>query len=95
MRIGIIGAGNVGGNLGKLWVGKGHEIMFGVRDPQSQKVAALVGSLEPHAQAGSIKEAAQFAELVVLTTPWPATTSSGQHAVESTSQRSTSRRITS
>src|SRR5437016_3652542 len=72
MRIGIIGAGNVGGNLGKLWAGKGHEVMFGVRDQQSQKVTSLVSSLEPHARAGSVKEAAQFAELVALTTPWEA-----------------------
>lgn len=72
MQISIIGAGNVGGNLGKLWASKGHHIMFGVRDPQSQKVAALINSIEPHAQAGSVKEAAQFAELMVLTTPWEA-----------------------
>jgi len=73
MRIGIIGAGNVGGNLGKVWAGKGHEVMFGVRDPQSPKVRALVGGLGEPARAGGVKEAAAFGEVVVLTTPWPAT----------------------
>lgn len=73
MRIGIIGAGNVGGNLGKVWAGKGHEVMFGVRDPQSPKVRALVSGLGEPARAGSVKEAAAFGEVVALTTPWPAT----------------------
>lgn len=36
MKIAVIGAGNVGGALGTLWAAKGHEIMFGVRDPSSQ-----------------------------------------------------------
>jgi F420-dependent NADP oxidoreductase-like protein len=33
MRIAIIGAGNVGGTLGKMWAAKGHEVAFGVRSP--------------------------------------------------------------
>jgi predicted dinucleotide-binding enzyme len=32
MEIAIIGAGDVGGALGRLWVKKGHQIMFGVRN---------------------------------------------------------------
>jgi len=73
MKIGIIGAGNVGGNLGKLWAGKSHDVMFGVRDPQSAKIKALLVSIGLNARAGSVHEAASFAEVVVLTTPWPAT----------------------
>ena len=42
MKIGIIGAGDVGGTLGKRWRQKGHEIMFGVRNLQSPKVQKLV-----------------------------------------------------
>jgi 8-hydroxy-5-deazaflavin:NADPH oxidoreductase len=33
MKIGIIGAGNVGGTLGRILTQKGHSIVFGVRNP--------------------------------------------------------------
>lgn len=72
MKIGIIGAGNIGGNLGKLWAAKGHEILFGVRDPQSSKTRAALAALGEKARAGSIAEAAAFGEVVVLAVPWAA-----------------------
>src|SRR5450631_684426 len=37
MKIAIIGAGNVGGALGKSWAKAGHTIFFGVRDPAGGK----------------------------------------------------------
>jgi len=45
MRIAIVGTGNVGGALGRVWSAKGHEIVFGAREPKSAKVAELVKSL--------------------------------------------------
>lgn len=38
MKIGVMGAGNIGGTLSRVWAAKGHEIMFGARDTQSPKV---------------------------------------------------------
>ncbi len=73
MKIGVIGAGNVGGALGKLWADKGHEIVFGVRDPQDPKVLDSVESARGNARAASVRDAASFGEVVVLATPWPAT----------------------
>jgi 8-hydroxy-5-deazaflavin:NADPH oxidoreductase len=73
MKIGVIGAGNVGGELGKLWAGKGDEIVFGVRDPADTKLKGLLNSIRGKARAGSVKDAASFGEVVVLATPWPAT----------------------
>ena len=73
MKIGIIGVGNVGGALGKLWAAKGHEIVFGVRDPGDGKVAALLASIGGGARAGTVADAAASAEIVILATPWPAT----------------------
>ena len=71
MKLAIIGAGNVGGALGTAWAQKaGHEIFFGVRNPQSDKVKALVGALGGKARAGTAAEAAAFAEIIVLATPW-------------------------
>ncbi len=72
MKIAVLGAGNVGGALGKLWAGRGHEVRFGVPDPRSQKVTALVASMGGRAQAGSNREAAGVSEVVVLSVPWPA-----------------------
>lgn len=71
MKIAIIGAGNVGGTLGKLWAQKGHEIMFGVPNPS--KLAQLVKSIGATVRAGNVPDAASFGEVVVLATPWPAT----------------------
>ena len=34
MRITVIGAGNVGGTLGRRWAGLGHDVTFGLRDPE-------------------------------------------------------------
>lgn len=73
MNIGIIGAGNVGGTLGKLWVVKGHEVVFGVRNIADPKLKELLTSTQGKARAASVKEAASFGEVVVLATPWPAT----------------------
>src|SRR4051812_12523786 len=73
MKIAIIGAGNVGGALGKNWAGKGHDVFFGVRDPKADKVQALLREVGAKARAGSPADAAAFADVIVLSTPWPAT----------------------
>jgi NADPH-dependent F420 reductase len=71
MRIGVIGAGSVGGTLGKAWQAGGNEVMFGVRDPAAAKVRKLLE--ETGAKAGTVAEAAELGEVVVLATPWEAT----------------------
>ena len=74
MKLAIIGAGNVGGALGTAWAQKaGHDIFFGVRDPQAEKTQALLRAIGGQARAGTAAEAAAFADIVVVSTPWPAT----------------------
>ncbi|HTG32225.1 MAG TPA: NADPH-dependent F420 reductase [Thermoanaerobaculia bacterium] len=77
MRIGVIGAGSVGGALGRGWLRAGHEVTFGVRNPSDPKSARL--REETGAQAASVAEAAASGEVVVFATPWEAT----QDAVKS------------
>ncbi len=63
MKIGILGAGNVGGALGRAWQRRSHDIMFGVRNGRSGEKTARFGAME---------EAAGFAEIVVIALPWQA-----------------------
>ena len=69
MKIAVLGAGNVGGALGKLWSSRGHEVRFGVPDAKSGKIAELLASTGGRAQAGSNREAAGASEVVVLSVP--------------------------
>jgi predicted dinucleotide-binding enzyme len=61
MRIGVIGAGNIGGTLGQIWSAKGHDVLYGVRP----------GSNAP-GTSGSIADAAAHGEIVVVAVPWAA-----------------------
>jgi predicted dinucleotide-binding enzyme len=65
MRIAIIGAGNVGGGLGKAFSAVGHAVVFGVRDPESTKTLAALADI-PDADAASPGEAAKGADVVVF-----------------------------
>jgi predicted dinucleotide-binding enzyme len=68
MKIGIIGSGRIGSTVGKLWAQAGHEVMFSSRHPeQLQDLATRVGA---GARASTIREAAQFGDVVLLSVPW-------------------------
>jgi len=68
MKIGIIGTGSLGSALGKIWITKGHMIMFGSRDPQKAK--KLANSIGSNASGGTYEEAAKFGEVSILAVPW-------------------------
>jgi len=70
MKIAVIGAGNVGGTLGKRWAKGGHEVAYGVRNAAEAKVVALVSESGPSARAASVPDAVRQAAVVVLTIPW-------------------------
>jgi len=70
MNIGIIGAGSVGGGLGKAWAARGHRVLFGVRDPHKDSVLALLAEAGPNAAAGSVADAVAFGEVIVLAVGW-------------------------
>jgi NADPH-dependent F420 reductase len=73
VKIAVIGAGNVGAALGKLWAHKGHDIVFGVRNAQDAKVQNVLQSAGNSARAATVKDAASFGDVTVLATPWTAT----------------------
>jgi 8-hydroxy-5-deazaflavin:NADPH oxidoreductase len=71
MQIAIIGAGNVGGALGKVWARAGHAIVYGVPDPSHAKHRAPA---EAAGGAGlfSVTRAVQGADTIVLAVPFDA-----------------------
>jgi predicted dinucleotide-binding enzyme len=72
MKIGILGAGNIGSTLGKHWAKGGHTIRFGVRDPSSPKTRAALEVCGGNAAAGTLAEAAAYGEVIILAVPWAA-----------------------
>ena len=80
MKISILGAGNVGGTLGRAWARQGYEVFFGVPRPQDAKTQELLKTIVAKARAGTVAEAAAASDIVVLATPWPATRDAVQAA---------------
>ncbi|MGD0813821.1 MAG: NAD(P)-binding domain-containing protein [Verrucomicrobiota bacterium] len=70
MKIGIIGAGNVGTGITKLLTPKGHEIMLSF-SKDSDKLTQTAKAFG--AKFGSVAEAVSFGDVVVIATPWVAT----------------------
>jgi 8-hydroxy-5-deazaflavin:NADPH oxidoreductase len=73
MKIGILGAGNMGAALGKLWAALGHDVFFGLRQPVSEKTAKRLAALGAAVQTGSLEAAARSGEVVLIAVPWEAT----------------------
>ena len=68
MKIGIIGAGKVGTTLGQRWAICGHDVRYGVRNPQESKHETL----SDHARVMSSQAAAQESDIVFLCVHWNA-----------------------
>jgi len=69
LRIAVLGAGNIGGTLGRKWVAAGHHVAFGVTDPGSPRAQALAAEVGEAATIGGVAEALDGAEVAVLAVP--------------------------
>jgi predicted dinucleotide-binding enzyme len=68
VRIGLIGAGKIGGTLARLLAAQGHEVaVSNSRGPET--LADLVAGIGPAARAVTPAEAAEFGEVVVVAVP--------------------------
>lgn len=69
MKIGIIGAGHIGGNAAKLFAKAGHEIAIAnSRSPET--LTDLVAEIGANTQAATIEDAAKFGEIVFVSIPF-------------------------
>lgn len=69
MRIGILGSGLMGGKLGTLFARAGHDVVFSYSRERS-KLETLAREAGGGARAGTPREAAQDAEVLLLAVHW-------------------------
>src|SRR5262245_3952311 len=69
-KIAVIGTGHLGLALAKGWVRAGHQIVYGSRTPDEDRVKKVVNDTGPGTTATTVKEAAARAQIVVLALPW-------------------------
>jgi 8-hydroxy-5-deazaflavin:NADPH oxidoreductase len=72
MKIGIIGAGNIGVGIGRHLAGNGHDVVVSF-SRSAQKLADAAAAIGGGARAASPADAAAHGEVVVVATPWAAT----------------------
>ena len=70
LKIGIIGTGQIGGALARLWVAAGHEVLMSSRHPDELK--GLAAELGPRAHVGTPHDAAVFGGVVLMSVPYGA-----------------------
>jgi predicted dinucleotide-binding enzyme len=69
MRIGVIGAGRIGGNCARQAVTGGHDVMLSfARDPSN--LERLASDLGARASVGTAADAVAFGDVVILSVPW-------------------------
>jgi 8-hydroxy-5-deazaflavin:NADPH oxidoreductase len=68
MNIGIIGSGNMGGSLAKLWAEKGHKILLTSTSPE--QTAQVAKSIGENVSTGSTADAVSYGDVVVFAFPY-------------------------
>ncbi|MDL1891660.1 NADPH-dependent F420 reductase [Sphingobacteriales bacterium CHB3] len=69
MNIAVVGAGNIGGRLARVWAAKGHRILVGTRNPAEEKIVALMRTSPERITAHSPRAAAQHAGAILISVP--------------------------
>jgi predicted dinucleotide-binding enzyme len=70
LKIGVIGGGHIGGTIGGLWIKAGYPVLFSSRHPEELKT--LTDSLGPLAKAGTVADALDFGEVILIAVPYKA-----------------------
>ena len=70
--VAVIGTGDMGDSLGPQFAVLGYRVVYGSRNPASDRVQALVERTGASASAMTQIDAAQQADIVLMLVPWPA-----------------------
>lgn len=76
LKIGVIGAGWLGGTVAKLWVKAGYQVMFSTR--HLDELRREIAPFGPNATVGSPAETAKFADVILFAVPYDALPQLGQ-----------------
>ena len=68
MKIGIIGAGRIGGNLAAQWARRGHDVLISFKRDRDE-LAAMADAIG--AGSGSVGDAVDHGDVIVVSVPWP------------------------
>ena len=71
MRIAVVGAGRIGGNLARLWSRAGHDVVICFSRDAAQ-LSTRAASLGDHVSAAAPSDAVVVADAVLLAVPWSA-----------------------
>ena len=71
MRIAVIGSGDIGGALA-LALSRGHDVIVAGSRPGSESAARVIAESGGRVREATARDAAESAELVVLSVPWHA-----------------------
>ena len=66
LTIAVLGAGHIGGTLGKKWIAAGHQVRFGVNDPNGNNAQAVCAEAGDRAVVGTIADVLRGKPRVVL-----------------------------
>ena len=69
MKIGIVGAGDIGANAARLFVRAGHDVVLS-NSRGGEGLETLVAELGAKAKASTIEQAANFGEVVLVAVPF-------------------------
>jgi hypothetical protein len=75
-KIGIVGAGKMGGTLAQLWSKAGYHVMISSRHPEQLRSTAQ--SLGANVSVGTPEQAASYGDVVVISVPYGAEPKLGQ-----------------
>src|SRR5713101_6381441 len=68
--VAVLGAGNIGGTLGRKWIATGHQVVFGVSDPNGKNAQRLRRDLGDTLVIGSVADAlSSNPDVVVMAVP--------------------------
>ncbi|MET7683658.1 NAD(P)-binding domain-containing protein [Streptomyces sp. NPDC005423] len=70
LRVGILGAGNIGRPIGRHWSAAGHQVTFGSRSPE--RLSKFISTACPNARVAGLAETAETNDILLLSVPYPA-----------------------